>query len=86
MTGRALALAVGAVLGIGAALGLSIPDQWWVHDPCRVVFEDYDHRDHPLPVGADYGPNGFWSLPNGVVFGWSAEEDSTIWNKEGCHV
>lgn len=38
----------------------------------------------PVPVGGDYSAH-VWRDASGVIVGFAAAEDSTIWNRPGCH-
>lgn len=50
---------------------------------CVAVLHDADHTSMDL-AGADYS-GGAWSFEDtGYVFGYSAQEDSTIWATREC--
>jgi hypothetical protein len=87
VTRRTALLLYPAAALVGASFGLSglscvpLPEL----PPCAVVRPAYDLNPSPLPAGLDYSnPPGLWTYPNGEVYGWSAEEDSTIYNQPGC--
>lgn len=67
---------------VGVLVGLHLPSFWWIDTPpnCTVLHAGFATDPTLDLTGLDYDAGGWWTFDStGERYGWSAQEDTTIY-------